>query len=268
MKPAIRSFIPKLNRYLLLILIFVCSFSVFLVLYPISSKTPQSDLDNKITLPDSGNPGSDISDKKQNNTSDATFSNYVVTIDAGHGGYDPGKIGIDDSKEKDVNLLIASYLKELLDSLGFEVYMTREDDSSLNTETADRLKTSDLNHRVEIVASHNSDFFISIHQNSFSDPSVHGAQVFYYADSPTGEELAKSIRTSIRAILDSDNERPVKGNLDYLILKKSPCPAVIVECGFLSNPDECTSLNTADYQKQVASAIADGLVNHIRANTE
>ena len=146
--------------------------------------------------------------------------------------------------------------------------MTRTDDSSLNTETAESLKTSDLNHRIEIVTSHNSDFFISIHQNSFSDSSVHGAQVFYYANSSDGEQLAKSIQASIHAILDSDNERPVKGNLDYLILKKSPCPAVIVECGFLSNPDECSSLNTPDYQKQVAAAIADGLVNHIQAGTE
>lgn len=100
--------------------------------------------------------------------------------------------------------------------------MTRTDDSSLNTETAESLKTSDLNHRIEIVASHNSDFFISIHQNSFSDSSVHGAQVFYYANSSDGEQLAKSIQASIHAILDSDNERPVKGNLDYLILKKAP----------------------------------------------
>lgn len=268
MKPELRSLIPKLNRYLLLLLVFICSLSVFLLLYPISSKSPQSDLDNKATLPGVRNPDSDPNDETQSDTTETAFSGYIITLDAGHGGYDPGKIGINDSKEKDINLQIASYLQELLDSLGFEVYMTRTDDSSLNTETAKSLKTSDLNHRIEIVASHNSDFFISIHQNSFSDSSVHGAQVFYYANSSDGEQLAKSIQASIHAILDSDNERPVKGNLDYLILKKSPCPAVIVECGFLSNPDECSSLNTPDYQKQVAAAIADGLVNHIQAGTE
>ena len=231
MKPELRSLIPKLNRYLLLLLVFICSLSVFLLLYPISSKSPQSDLDNKATLPGVRDPESDPNDETQSDTTETAFSGYTITLDAGHGGYDPGKIGINDSKEKDINLQIASYLQELLDSLGFEVYMTRTDDSSLNTETAESLKTSDLNHRIEIVASHNSDFFISIHQNSFSDSSV-------------------------------------KGNLDYLILKKSPCPAVIVECGFLSNPDECSSLNTPDYQKQVAAAIADGLVNHIQAGTE
>ena len=257
MKPELRSLIPKLNRYLLLLLVFICSLSVFLLLYPISSKSPQSDLDNKATLPGVRDSESDPNDETQSDTTETAFSGYIITLDAGHGGYDPGKIGINDS-----------YLQEILDSLGFEVYMTRTDDSSLNTETAESLKTSDLNHRIEIVASHNSDFFISIHQNSFSDSSVHGAQVFYYANSSDGEQLAKSIQASIHAILDSDNERPVKGNLDYLILKKSPCPAVIVECGFLSNPDECSSLNTPDYQKQVAAAIADGLVNHIQAGTE
>ena len=154
-----------------------------MLLYPISSKSPQSDLDNKATLPGVRDPESDPNDETQSDTTETAFSGYTITLDAGHGGYDPGKIGINDSKEKDINLQIASYLQELLDSLGFEVYMTRTDDSSLNTETAESLKTSDLNHRIEIVTSHNSDFFISIHQNSFSDSSVHGAQVFYYANS-------------------------------------------------------------------------------------
>lgn len=113
-----------------------------------------------------------------------------------------GKIGINDSKEKDINLQIASYLQEILDSLGFEVYMTRTDDSSLNTETAESLKTSDLNHRIEIVASHNSDFFISIHQNSFSDSSVHGAQIFTMrilqtVNSLQNQSRPRSMRSSI-----------------------------------------------------------------------
>ena len=123
-----------------------------MLLYPISSKSPQSDLDNKATLPGVRDPESDPNDETQSDTTETAFSGYTITLDAGHGGYDPGKIGINDSKEKDINLQIASYLQELLDSLGFEVYMTRTDDSSLNTETAESLKTSDLNHRIEIVA--------------------------------------------------------------------------------------------------------------------
>ena len=100
---------------------------------------------------------------------------------------------------------------------------------------------------------------ISIHQNSFTDPSVHGAQVFYLTDSKQGKLLAESIHGSIQSNIDPDNERPVKGNAEYMILKKSPCPAVIVECGFLSNPDECKALTSADYQDAMAAAIAEGI---------
>ena len=119
-------------------------------------------MDNKATRRGVRDPESDPNDETQSDTTETAFSGYTITLDAGHGGYDPGKIGINDSKEKDINLQIASYLQELLDSLGFEVYMTRTDDSSLNTETAESLKTSDLNHRIEIVTSHNSDFFIRL----------------------------------------------------------------------------------------------------------
>ena len=171
-------------------------------------------------------------------------------------------------REKDVNLKIAKKTKERLEKKGWKVVMTREKDVMLGDPAAGNKKIHDMKARVERINKTMPQAAVSIHQNSFSDSSVHGAQVFYYANSSDGEQLAKSIQASIHAILDSDNERPVKGNLDYLILKKSPCPAVIVECGFLSNPDECSSLNTPDYQKQVAAAIADGLVNHIQAGTE
>ncbi len=143
--------------------------------------------------------------------------------------------------------------------------MTREEDISLNTDTAGSKKVSDLNHRVQIVSEHDSDLFISIHQNSFSQASVHGAQVFYYEGSAEGKQLAESIQASIQSMVDSENERPIKkGNTEYMILKKSPCTAVIVECGFLSNPDECAKLTSADYQKLIASAIANGILNTLQ----
>ena len=192
----------------------------------------------------------------------------VIVVDCGHGGMDPGMIGIDGLKEKDVNLAIGLKVKSALEKKDFQVVMTRETDVGLYDEDSNNKKVQDMQKRIFLIQEVKPVLAVSIHQNSFSDSSVHGAQVFYYANSSDGEQLAKSIQASIHAILDSDNERPVKGNLDYLILKKSPCPAVIVECGFLSNPDECSSLNTPDYQKQVAAAIADGLVNHIQAGTE
>lgn len=184
----------------------------------------------------------------------------VITIDAGHGGYDPGKVGADGTNEKDVNLQIALYLRDILAENGFEVYITRTTDISLYEEGAANKKVSDLNQRIAIVTENNSDLFISIHQNSFSASSVHGAQVFYYEGSETGKKLAQSIQDSIRNTVDSTNERAIKGNSEYMILKYSPCTAVIVECGFLSNPDECALLTSSDYQQLMAKAIAYGII--------
>lgn len=249
MKPANASILRKINRKLVFGLIFFCSLSVLLLFYYKPDTSPDTD-NQSAPVPEV------VPDTSETND---TSSKYVITLDPGHGGYDPGKIGVDDSPEKNINLRITLALKQKLSDMGFVVYMTREDDSSLNTEATGTMKTSDLNHRIQIVADHQSDLFISIHQNSFTDPSVHGAQVFYFTGSKQGKLLAESIHGSIQSNIDPDNERPVKGNAEYMILKKSPCPAVIVECGFLSNPDECKALTSADYQDAMAAAIAEGI---------
>lgn len=249
MKPANASILRKINRKLVFGLIFFCSLSVLLLFYYKPDSAPASG-EQFPPVPNV------IPDTQETNDKS---SKYVITLDPGHGGYDPGKIGVDDSPEKNINLQITLALKQKLSDMGFVVYMTREDDSSLNTEATGTMKNSDLNHRIQIVADHQSDLFISIHQNSFTDPSVHGAQVFYFTGSKQGKLLAESIHGSIQANIDPDNERPVKGNAEYMILKKSPCPAVIVECGFLSNPDECKALTSADYQDAMAAAIAEGI---------
>jgi len=249
MKPANASILRKINRKLVFGLIFFCSLSVLLLFYYKPDTSPDTD-NQSAPVPEI------VPDTSETND---TSSKYIITLDPGHGGYDPGKIGVDGSQEKNINLRITLALKQKLTDMGFVVYMTREDDSSLNTKATGTMKTSDLNHRIQIVAEHQSDLFISIHQNSFTDPSVHGAQVFYLTDSKQGKLLAESIHGSIQSNIDPDNERPVKGNAEYMILKKSPCPAVIVECGFLSNPDECKALTSADYQDAMAAAIAEGI---------
>ena len=253
MKSANASILRKINRKLVFSLIFFCSLSVLLLFYHKPGSSHNAD-NRSAPIPEV------VPDTSETND---TSSKYIITLDPGHGGYDPGKIGVDDSQEKNINLQITLALKQKLTDMGFVVYLTREDDSSLNTETKGTMKTSDLNHRVQIVADHQSDLFVSIHQNSFTDPSVHGAQVFYFTGSEQGKLLAESIHGSIRSNIDPDNERPVKGNSEYMILKKSPCPAVIVECGFLSNPDECTALISADYQDAMAAAIAEGIWSFI-----
>ncbi len=201
-----------------------------------------------------------VSDTSEDTTEAVRNENLpVITIDAGHGGYDPGKIGADGTKEKDINLKIALYLRDVLTEQGFTVYLTRDTDISLYDDNASNKKVSDLNNRIAVLNDNNSDLFISIHQNSFSDSSVHGAQVFYYEGSDDGKALATSIQSSIKSMVDESNERPIKGNSEYMILKYSPCTALIVECGFLSNPDECVLLASPEYEQLMAEAIAQGI---------
>lgn len=191
----------------------------------------------------------------------------TIVIDAGHGGYDPGKVAINDALEKDINLLIAGYLKTELEDEGFNVVMTRTDDDSLSSSDSTYKKQADLNQRCQIIDSSNADYAISIHQNSFLDSSVNGAQVFYYKSSPEGEALAKSIQNSLKENIDKNNERKAKASEDYYIIKNSSCPTVIVECGFLSNRIEADKLCESEYQKDLAKAICKGFINYYKEAT-
>lgn len=181
----------------------------------------------------------------------------VVVIDAGHGGSDPGKVGVTGVNEKDINLSIATMLKDALEDRGVKVVMTRTSDSSLATPGAVNKKTSDMNNRIEIINSCKADLMISIHQNSYTDSSVHGAQVFYHGTSHDGRKIAEALQQKLISEIDPDNNRAAKEGNEYFILRKSMCPGVIVECGFLSSPNETARLVDEGYQEKLASAIAD-----------
>ena len=180
----------------------------------------------------------------------------VVVIDAGHGGNDPGKIGVDNIKEKDVNLQIALCLKAQLQVRGVKVILTRNTDVCLATEGAVNKKVSDMHNRVSLINASGADYMISIHQNSYPEAEISGPQVFYYGASEKSKELAETIQARLIADLQPPKEREIKTGNDLYILKNSRCPGVIVECGFLSNPAECEKLRTAEYQQRVAGAIA------------
>lgn len=188
----------------------------------------------------------------------------TVVIDAGHGGYDPGKIGINDALEKDINLLISRYLQEYLTEENFEVIMTRTNDSDFREESDKYRKTADLKARCEIIKDSDADYAISIHQNSFTDSNVRGAQVFYYSGSKEGEQMAKNIQENIKESVDKENTRVSKANDDYYMLINSHCPTVIVECGFLSNRAEAEKLCSSDYQKKLAKAICKGFIDYYK----
>ena len=186
----------------------------------------------------------------------------VIVIDAGHGGFDPGKAGPNGTKEDEINLQIAFKLKDYLEQSGATVIMTRTDDEKLQGENGNTHKRRDMNYRKQVIQSSNADILVSIHQNAFSQPKVKGAQVFYYQDSEQAKLLAGCIQNSIKAYADSENMRKIKSSKDYYILKISQMPGVIVAGGFLTNPEEEAKLASDKYQDQIAWAIYVGIIDY------
>ena len=182
-----------------------------------------------------------------------------VVIDPGHGDSDPGKIGINGALEKEINLKIAREIKKLLEEQEIEVLMTREDDKSLAKESDTNKKVQDMKARVQLMNESKADLIISIHQNSYTDESVHGAQVFYYTHSENGKTYAEIMQKALLEV-DPENTRQAKADDTYYILKRTSSPTIIVECGFLSNPEEAEQLNTEEYQKKLAKAITQGIM--------
>ena len=195
----------------------------------------------------------------------ANQGEYLATIvlDPGHGGRDPGKVGVNNALEKDINLSICIRLKMLLEQNDIKVIMTREDDTGLYKETDSNKKRADMRKRVDLIHSSNVDFAISIHQNSFMQESVRGAQVFYHSKSAEGKRLAQIIQEQLKLSVDNGNNRKAKSNAAYYMLTHTECPLVIVECGYLSNYQEAELLEDESYQWKIAWAIHLGIMRYI-----
>mgnify|MGYP000774084157 CR=1 FL=1 len=191
----------------------------------------------------------------------AAKNKTIIVIDVGHGGADPGKVSTSGIKEKDVNLQIALYLKDYLIAQDYIVYLTRETDCGLYDDNVSNKKTSDLNNRIQFFKEKNASCVVSIHQNSYPDTIQHGSQSFYYTGSDEGKALAESVQASLLK-MDDTNTRQAKSNDSYYLLKHSNVPSIIVECGFLSNPEETAKLTDSNYQKQIAYAICMGICNY------
>ncbi len=191
----------------------------------------------------------------------------TVIVDAGHGGDDGGAIGIDGTVEKDINLDIALKLEKILKFYGFNVIMTRTQDVMTCDDGLDSLrkrKISDIHNRFELMRKNPDAIFISVHQNKFEDSSQHGTQVFYSGNDERSKELAEAIQTSVTLTLQRKNDRVVKksGSGIYL-LYHAKIPAVLVECGFISNSDEVKKLKDESYRMKLAILIADGLLKYL-----
>lgn len=187
----------------------------------------------------------------------------VVVIDAGHGGTDPGKVGVDGSLEKDINLAVAERLKTYLEQDDVKVIMTRETDTGLYSDTDSRKKMADMRNRCEIIEESGADLVVSIHQNSYHEESVSGGQVFYYRDSSKGKALAEILQDRFDYVLGDQNRRLPKANGNYYLLLHVKCPIVIVECGFLSNRKEAALLNSGEYQDKLAYTIHMGIMEYL-----
>lgn len=198
-----------------------------------------------------------VGDRLYEQVSGRADANNLIVIDSGHGGKDPGKVGINGVDEKDVNLKIALKLKKILEEQGMTVIMTREDENSL----ADS-KSEDMQKRVAMINEGKPALAVSIHQNSYPSEEVHGAQVFYYTNSTDGERAARIMQEALLDV-DSDNKRKEKANDTYYMLKRTEVPVIIVECGFLSNQSEAKLLATEEYQERLAQAIAKGIIEYI-----
>ena len=192
---------------------------------------------------------------------------FTVVIDAGHGGFDSGKVGIDGTLEKDVNLEIAKKLKLFLESSDVQVIMTRTEDLGLYEDNSPNKKRQDMEQRALLMNTADANCIVSIHQNSYTEESIDGAQVFFYTSSKDGKTLASLIQKSLIQRADPSNHRKEKSNDSYYLLKQASTPIVIVECGFLSNEKESKKLVDDTYQQKLAWAIHIGILQYLNGTT-
>lgn len=192
---------------------------------------------------------------------------YTIVVDAGHGSPDGGAVGKNGTLEKDLNLDIALKLREIFESRGMRVIMTRTDDNSVcdsDAVTLHEMKVSDMKNRLKIINESGADLFLSIHMNSFSDSSADGLHVFYAGNHPEAEPIAELIQNYI-SNLTGAKAHCVKTASDTLYLMKNPVPpSILIECGFISNPREEELLNTDEYRSKIAFAIANAVDSSIK----
>ncbi len=188
----------------------------------------------------------------------------IIVVDPGHGGIDGGTSGADGTLEKDINLQIALKTEQFLRAFGFETVLTRQEDRLLsqNETTIRSQKRADLNNRLAMVKEHELCVLLSIHQNYYQDSQYSGGQVFFSKNNPASKTLAQTIQDRIVTNLQPENTRQIKPvGSEIFLLDQSQCPAVMVECGFMSNLKDLTQLKNKQYQINLAYTIAFALLD-------
>ena len=188
----------------------------------------------------------------------------VVIIDAGHGLPDGGAVGVNGTVEQQINLSVSQKIQEILSAKGFHVIMTRNDENGLFTATDGirDMKRKDMAKRLEIMKNSNADLFISIHMNYFTAPSVNGLRIFYSANHSEIKPLAERIQSKMSEITGAKTTAVKTADKNLFLMKNPPLPAILIECGFLSNPIEEKKLNDDDYRSRLAWAISDAIENY------
>lgn len=206
--------------------------------------------------------------KKRVTTVSATPVTFkTVIIDPGHGGFDGGAVAPDGTFEKDVNLEISLKIKDILSLCGFNVVMTRQEDSGTEDNSGDSIsgrKKSDMKNRLSLMQGGDS-IYVSIHLNKFTTSAASGTQVFYTPNFKEAKTLGECIQSSVISRLQPENHRVIKrGNDSTYLLKNAKIPAVIVECGFLSNNGDLVKLKDEAYQQKLAFCIASGIMEYYK----
>ena len=196
--------------------------------------------------------------------------NKVIILDPGHGGIDGGTVSRSGVKESQINLKITLKLRALLEQSGAIVFMTRDEDMGLYSEsgTIRKKKNEDLRNRRELIENSEADLLVSIHLNSFPQSQYYGAQTFYPPNGNESKEAAELIQEELIRVLNNGNTRKSKVKSDVYLLQKNSIPTVLVECGFLSNPSEEIALQENTYQEKVAWSIYIGILRYFHESSD
>lgn len=191
------------------------------------------------------------------------ISGVTVIIDPGHGGADGGaeSSGV---FEKDLNLLISKKICEILSYYNVDYVLTRQEDVMLSDENATHKKQSDLLNRTKLSKNYPSPVFVSVHMNKFPEARYSGLQVFYSLNHPDSKTLADSVQSNVISLIQNDNTRKIKGaGSSIFVLDRLECPAILIECGFMSNEAELSLLCDGEYQTKLAFVIACSIIDYI-----
>lgn len=198
----------------------------------------------------------------------ASARERIIIIDAGHGGEDPGAVGVNGSLEKDLTLAIALEMGRQLEEAGFAVVYTRTDDRLLYNEDEDIKgirKISDLKNRCRIASRYPDAIFVSIHMNSYGSSKYSGLQVYYSDENDSSKLLADSVQSKVTEQLQTDNKRKIKEGDGLYVLDNVPNTSILIECGFLTNKEECEKLSQKEYQKRLSFSIICGIIEYIES---